>query len=180
MRLLIASDIHGSASRAGLFSDKVKELRPDMVLLLGDLLYHGPRNPLPNNYDPAEVVTILSNLSVPVIAVRGNCDAEVDQFVLPWHLADSAWIVDGHHRLLAVHGHHLPEDHRQMKAAPGTAILSGHTHIPTAEKRGGLHWWNPGSLSLPKESFQPSFGCYEDGIFQVLTFGGKILIADSL
>ena len=180
MRLLIASDIHGSALRAGLFRDQVKERRPDMVLLLGDLLYHGPRNPLPDNYSPAEVISILSGLDAPVIAVRGNCDADVDQLVLPWHLADSAWIIDGGRRLLAVHGHHLPDDRGRMKAEPGTAIVSGHTHIPTAEKIGALHWWNPGSLSLPKENYPPSFGCYEDGQFQVLTFDGKTLMADSL
>ena len=180
MRLLIASDIHGSASQAGLFRDKVEELRPDTVLILGDILYHGPRNPLPDHYSPAEVISILSSLNVPVIAVRGNCDAEVDQLVLPWTLADSAWIVDNRHRLLAVHGHHLPEDRSLMKAEPGTAILSGHTHIPTAEKRGAFHWWNPGSLSLPKENYLPSFGCYEQGKFQVSTFDGQTLMADSL
>lgn len=180
MRILIASDIHGSASRTGQFSDQVNKLRPDMVLLLGDILYHGPRNPLPDNYSPAEVINILSGLDVPVTAVRGNCDADVDQLVLPWHLAESAWIIDGGHRLLAVHGDHLPEDKSKMKAWPGTAILSGHTHIPTAEKNGSLHWWNPGSISLPKNNYPPSFGLYEQGKFRVLGFDDQVIMEDIL
>jgi len=104
----------------------------------------------------------------------------VDQLVLPWHLADSAWIMDGDRRLLAVHGHHLPENRNHMKAEPGTAIISGHTHIPTAEKQGFFHWWNPGSISLPKDNYPPSFGFYEQGNFQVLTFDGQTLMNDSL
>lgn len=180
MRMLIASDIHGSAARAALFSYKVKEMEPDFVLLLGDLLYHGPRNPLPEKYDPAEVAAVLSGLAAPVAAVRGNCDADVDLLVLPFHLTESAWIIDGGYRMMAVHGHQLPENDKDIKVAPGTAVLSGHIHIPVAEKRGLIHRWNPGSTSLPKEDYPPSFGFYENGRFAALSFDGRTLKSDNL
>ncbi|UQZ89649.1 phosphodiesterase [Deltaproteobacteria bacterium Smac51] len=180
MRILIASDIHGSASRAAMFREKIDEMKPDQIILLGDLLYHGPRNPLPDVYSPAEVVEILGGLKVPIIAVRGNCDGDVDQFVLPFHLAESAWITDGHYRILAIHGHQLPEKDEEIKVPEGTAVLSGHIHIPVAERRGLIHRWNPGSTSLPKEDYPPSFGLYEDGKFQALDFKGNVLKSDSL
>lgn len=180
MRLLIASDIHGSLAKAKAFSEKVREMNPGMVILLGDILYHGPRNPLPDNYAPAEVVKILSELPVPIAAVRGNCDAEVDEIVLPFHLADSSWIIDdGFRRILVIHGHQLEINGGPMKSPDQVAILSGHTHVPTAEKRDGTHFWNPGSTSLPKQNYPHSFGCYEKGRFQVITFDGQILMSDS-
>ena len=180
MRLLIASDLHGSAARASLFGDQVRQMKPDLVLLLGDLLYHGPRNPLPEGYDPAEAARLLTELPVPKAAIRGNCDADVDQFVLPFHLAESSWILDEGWRILAIHGHQLAMNGGPMEAEEGIAVLSGHTHIPTAEKRGSIHFWNPGSTSLPKEDFPPSFGRYENGRFEVMTFGGRVLMSDSL
>jgi len=178
MRLLIASDIHGSLSRAEYFSEKVKEMSPDLVIILGDILYHGPRNPLPDSYYPAEVIRIMSELTAPVAAVRGNCDAEVDELVLPFHLAESSWIIDGDRRILAIHGHQLEINGGPLKSPDKAAVLSGHTHVPTAEKNGETHFWNPGSISLPKQNFPPSFGYYEDGTFKVLSFEGLTLMSD--
>ncbi len=181
MRLLIASDLHGSAARAGLIRDRVRELKPETVVLLGDLLYHGPRNPLPENYAPKEAVEILADLGAPVIAVRGNCDAEVDELVLPFHLAENAWLLDdGGRRIFAIHGHQLHINGGGLPAPEGVAVLSGHTHVPTAEKRGSTHFWNPGSVSLPKNDLPPSFGWYEDGRFEVRTFDGRTLLSDAL
>ena len=180
MRILIASDIHGSGAGAALIREKVKALAPDRVILLGDILYHGPRNPLPDQHDPAEVVKILGGLPAPVIAVRGNCDAEIDQFILPFHLAESVWINDGPNLILAIHGHQLPEKDEDIKVPAGAAVLSGHIHIPVAEKRGSIHRWNPGSASLPKENYPAGFGMYENGKFQALDFQGNILKSDSL
>lgn len=180
MRILIASDIHGSASGAALIRERAHALAPDKIVLLGDILYHGPRNPLPDQYDPAEVIKILGELPVPIIAVRGNCDAEIDQLVLPFHLAESAWISDGPYLILAAHGHLLPEKDEDIKAPEGTAVLSGHIHIPVAGKRGRIHRWNPGSASLPKEGYPAGFGMYEDGKFQALDFQGNVLKSDGL
>ena len=176
MRMIIASDIHGSQESAALLRSEIRNREPGLVVLLGDLLYHGPRNPLPSGYTPPQVVDILSDPGAPLLAVRGNCDAEVDQFVLPFHLAESAWLfVDGL-RMLALHGHQLPPEPPFPKVAPGTVVLSGHTHIPLAEKRGDIFHWNPGSTSLPKGGWPPSYGLYEDGEFRVLTFDGKVLL----
>ena len=178
MRLLIASDIHGSLASTTKFAAKVKEMQPDMVLLLGDVLYHGPRNPLPNNYNPAEVINVLADLSPPLIAVRGNCDSEVDELVLPFHLAESSWIIDGGRKIMAIHGHQLDINGGAIKSPAGAAVLSGHTHVPAAGQNDQTHFWNPGSISLPKQAFQPSFGLYEDGEFRVLTFDGQVLMSD--
>ncbi|MDR1044022.1 MAG: phosphodiesterase [Candidatus Adiutrix sp.] len=179
MRLLIASDIHGSLGQGRLIGEKVREHQAGQVLLLGDLLYHGPRNPLPADYAPGELAGLLSDLGAPLMAIRGNCDAEVDQFVLPFHLAESAWIFDGSRRILAIHGHQLAINGGPLPAPEGVAVLSGHSHVPTAEKRGRTHFWNPGSSALPKESFPPSYGFYQDGRFRVLDFNGQELMSDS-
>ena len=92
MRLLIASDLHGSPEAAAFLRRRCEELSPDMLVLLGDYLYHGPRNPLPSNYGPPDVVSVFSDLTTPVVAVRGNCDAEVDLMLLPFAVEDSAVI----------------------------------------------------------------------------------------
>ena len=180
MRILIASDLHGSASQAVRLRAEIEKTAPEAVIFLGDLLYHGPRNPLPEKYAPAEVAALLDGLGRPVLAIRGNCDSEVDQLVLPFHLAGSAWIMAGPRPILAVHGHELPENGGYMKVPEGVIILSGHTHLPTAEKRGFNHYWNPGSAALPKDGLPPSYGFYENGRFEVRSFDGRVLAADEL
>lgn len=179
MRLLIASDLHGSASQTSLLKGRAAALNPDMIVLLGDLLYHGPRNSLPDHYSPAEATGILADLGYPVVAIGGNCDAEVDQMVLPFPLAESAWLLVDGHRIMAIHGHQLEMNGGSLKITGAEAILSGHTHVPTAENRGGLHYWNPGSASLPKGGFAPSYGLYEEGLFKVMTFDDQLLMSDS-
>lgn len=179
MRLLIASDIHGSASQTGLLKDRAAALNPDMLVLLGDLLYHGPRNPLPCGYAPAEAAALMADFGRPLAAVRGNCDAEVDQLLLPFQLAENAWLLGDGRRIFAIHGHQLDINGGPLKISGAEALLSGHTHIPTAEQRDGIHYWNPGSASLPKGGFPPSFGLYEDGRFQVMSFEGRLLMSDS-
>lgn len=180
MRLLIASDIHGSLLQTEKLMAVGAETGADRLLLLGDILYHGPRNPLPAQYDPAGVVKILAEAPFPVIAVRGNCDAKVDELVLPFHLAESAWLLDGSTGIFAIHGHQLEINGGPLSPPPKSALLSGHTHVPTAEKRGETSFWNPGSISLPKQSFPPSYGFYENGRFSVMDFENRVLMADSL
>jgi len=178
MRLLIASDLHGSAAQAARLREAIEKTAPEAVVLLGDLLYHGPRNPLPEKYAPAETAGLLDNLGRPVLAIRGNCDAEVDQLVLPFHLAESAWILAGERPILAVHGHELPENGGGMKVPEGVIVLFGHTHRPAAEKRGANRYWNPGSAALPKDGLPPSYGFYENGRFEARSFDGRVLAAD--
>ncbi|MDR2725773.1 MAG: phosphodiesterase [Candidatus Adiutrix sp.] len=180
MRLFIASDLHGSAAQAARIRAEIEKTAPEAVVFLGDLLYHGPRNPLPEKYEPAEVAAILGGLGRPILAIRGNCDSEVDQMVLPFHLAESLWIMSGPHPILAVHGHELPANGGNMKVPEdeNVVILFGHIHLPVAEKRGPNHYWNPGSAALPKDGLPPSYGFYENGRFEVRTFDGRVLASD--
>ena len=178
MKVLIASDIHGSAYWAKRLVEAIERERPDRVALLGDLLYHGPRNDLPRDYDPKRVIALLNGLAASgsVVAVRGNCDAEVDLALLPFPVADNAWIAVDGLRVFASHGHHVPERPPCPGFARGTVLLRGHTHVPRGETLDGLHFWNPGSLALPKGGFPPSYGLYADGVFRVLdTHGGEVL-----
>lgn len=174
MRLLIASDLHGSLDSLRFLCDTAQRLSPDMLVLLGDLVYHGPRNPLPGGYDTRSVLEELDRLNhlpCPVTAVRGNCDAEVDIMLTPFAVSENAWIEADALRIFASHGHRLPEN----PPLPGF-ILRGHTHIPRGESLDGLHFWNPGSLSLPKGGFPRSYGLYEDGCFHVYDMEGKELL----
>ena len=164
MKLVIASDIHGSAFWCRKLLDVIEAEQPDRILLLGDLLYHGPRNDLPREYAPKQVIPMLSDLKEKIIAVRGNCEAEVDQMVLPFPcLADfSQLYVDGKLFYLT-HGHHHNPD--SLPSLPeGTVFLSGHTHVKIDEIHNGIRCLNPGSVSIPKDG---SHSCliYADGEF---------------
>ena len=171
MKLVIASDIHGAASWCERLVSAIADIRPDYVALLGDLLYHGPRNDIPADYDPKRVIELLSSVSPLVVAVRGNCDAEVDQMVLPFPImADSNLILDGTRRLFLTHGHVFgPGLHNSVKKMPqlnpGDAMLYGHTHIKVNEVIDGITVFNPGSVGIPKDGTH-SFGVYEGGRFE--------------
>ncbi len=148
----------------------VAEHRPGVVVLLGDILYHGPRNPLPEEYAPREVAAALAPLAGQIIAVKGNCDSEVDAMVLPFPLAsDFSWILDGPLRIFATHGHaHGPENPPPL--GEGDILLFGHTHVPMARTTAaGIHLCNPGSLAMPKEDHPACYGLFEDGVFSVFT-----------
>ena len=162
MKIVIASDIHGSASWCEKLMGIVEAENPDQVILLGDLLYHGPRNPLPDGYDPARVAGMLNAIAERIVAVRGNCDAEVDQMMLDFPcMADSTLVVDGATRLFCTHGHVFTPD-APPRLPEGTIFLSGHTHVKTDEVRNGIHFVNPGSISLPKDGSH-SFALYQNG-----------------
>lgn len=180
MRMLIASDLHGSADSLRFLIGRATELAPDMVVLLGDLVYHGPRNPLPHGYDTIAVLDempTLADLPAPVCAVQGNCDSEVDVRLLPFSVTRNAWLDCDGLRIFASHGHLIPDNPPIPDMRPGTVILRGHTHIPRAETRGGLHFWNPGSLSLPKGGYPASYAVYEDGCFRVLDKNGREIMS---
>ena len=173
MKLLIASDLHGCAPAVRELAARVDEFAPERILLLGDLLYHGPRNDLPTGYAPKEVIPILNGWAAHVVAVRGNCDAEVDQMVLDFPCrADSVELqVDG--RLFFLSHGHLDGMTRDdpPRLAPGSVFLSGHTHVKVLAWRGGVLHVNPGSTSLPKDG-SPGYATYEDGVFTLRTLDG--------
>ena len=151
MKLVIASDIHGSAYWCGKLLEVIDEVQPDRIVLLGDLLYHGPRNDLPRDYAPKQVIPMLSALADRILAVRGNCEAEVDQMVLPFPcMADYAMLEADGRCLYLTHGHLWnPDKLPPLKA--GSIFLSGHTHVKLDEVRGDIRCLNPGSVSIPKD-----------------------------
>ncbi len=164
MKLLIASDIHGSAFWCGKLMELTEKEDPDKLILLGDLLYHGPRNDLPEGYAPKQVIPMLDGWKDRILAVRGNCEAEVDQMVLSFPcMAEYLLLpVDGKIFYLT-HGHHAGPD--SLPALPeGSVLLSGHTHVKQDVQLGGIRCLNPGSVSIPKDG---SHSCllYENGEF---------------
>ena len=164
MKLLIASDIHGSAYWCGRLCDEIQKIQPDRVVLLGDLLYHGPRNDLPKGYAPKEVIPMLSAMKESIIAVRGNCEAEVDQMVLPFPcMADFCQLLLDGKTFYLTHGHHANPDN--LPPLPeGSIFLSGHTHVKLDKVVNGIRCLNPGSVSIPKDGSH-SYLLYEDGEF---------------
>ena len=174
MKLLIASDIHGSAACCQKLLERVADEKPDRILLLGDLLYHGPRNPLPEAYDCPRVYAMLNGLKDRVLAVRGNCDCEVDQMVLDFPiLADYALLEIEGVSIYATHGHLWNEAHLPPMA-PGTVLLHGHTHVPVCTDHGSYVYMNPGSVSIPKEGSRHSYMTLEGGLFQWKDLDGSV------
>ena len=165
MKWMIASDLHGSYYYAQQLQQAFEREQADRLLFLGDLLYHGPRNDLPRDYAPKQVIPLLNSLAPKLLCVRGNCDAEVDQMVLNFPvLADYAVLPVGQRLVYVTHGHvfnlnHLPP------LAPGDILLHGHTHVPACEDCGDFMYLNPGSVSIPKENSPHSYMIFEDGVF---------------
>ena len=149
MKLMIASDIHGSAKYCGLLLDAYAREHADRLLLLGDILYHGPRNPR-RCYDPAGVIRLLNEMKDDIVCVRGNCDSEVDGMVLDFPItAESVMLFAGDRLIYATHGHHACED-SPPPHKNGDILLTGHTHIPKCVDHGDFIYMNPGSVSIPK------------------------------
>ena len=162
---MIASDIHGSARFCRRMLDRLAAEQADRLLLLGDLLYHGPRNDLPEEYDPRQVISLLSSVKERLLCVRGNCEAEVDQMVLPFPvMAEYAVIPVGTRLMYATHGHHANEE-APPPLCPGDLLLCGHTHIPACRTHETFTYLNPGSVSLPKEGSERGYITMEDGVF---------------
>ena len=173
MKILIASDIHGDAESCQKLLQILDACAADRLLLLGDILYHGPRNSIPPAYDPQRVVALLSAYKDAIICVRGNCDAEVDQMLLPFPIMDKTrrWEVDGR-TWFAAHGHREGANPtgNDLPALPsGSVFLSGHTHIPVLETDGqGILRVNPGSVTFPKGGSAKSCILYDGGVFALM------------
>lgn len=174
MKLMIASDIHGSAYFCRRLAEQFEAERADKLLLLGDILYHGPRNELPREYAPKLVIEILGTINEKILCVRGNCDTEVDQMVLNFPvLADyAALLLDGR-AFYATHGHKYNID-SPLPMAEGDILLYGHTHVPMCEQRDGRIFANCGSVSIPKENSAHSYMVIENGKMLWKDLGGNI------
>lgn len=172
MKLFIASDIHGSMHWCGKMLDVFNRENADRLVILGDILYHGPRNDLPEGYEPKAVIDALNPLADRIICVRGNCDTEVDQMVLKFPIMQkTALLFDGSTALYLNHGH--DREILENSLPCGCVLLCGHTHVPAAKEENG-HWYlNPGSVSIPKEDSQHSYMIYEDGVFTWKNLDGE-------
>ncbi|MBQ7107093.1 MAG: phosphodiesterase [Clostridia bacterium] len=165
MKLFIASDIHGSAYYCEKMIAEFKRQNCQKILLLGDILYHGPRNDLPKEYNPKTVIEMLNALKSSLLCVRGNCDTEVDQMVLNFPvLADYAVIYDGDTTIYATHGHNYNEG-KLPPLSDGDILLHGHTHVPVCTEHENYVYINPGSVSIPKENSHHGYMIYENGTF---------------
>ena len=164
MKLFIASDIHGSYFYAEKMIEAYRKEKCDKLVLLGDVLYHGPRNDLPKEYAPKKVITLLNELKDEIIAIRGNCDAEVDQMVLEFPIMDDYKIIDVDGiKICITHGHVYNEEKHPQEDFQ--VLLSGHTHIPKKIKVGKIICMNPGSVSIPKENSHHGYMIFENGKF---------------
>jgi hypothetical protein len=164
-KIMIASDIHGSAYYCRKLLERFSKEEPDRLVLLGDILYHGPRNDLPEEYAPKEVIAMLNPLRDKILCVRGNCDTEVDQMVLDFNvLNEQACLFVNDRTLVLAHGHKL--DEKNIPALQhGDYLLCGHTHVPKCENRGAYTYINPGSVSIPKENSPHSYIMLEDKFY---------------
>ena len=175
MKLMIASDLHGSAGYCRAMLEALKREGSERLLLLGDLLYHGPRNDLPRDYAPKEVIALLNGVKNQLLCVRGNCEAEVDQMVLDFPvMADYCILAIDGLTFYATHGHvynesNLPPFHE------GDILIHGHTHVLKAEQKEGYILLNPGSVSIPKEGNPPTYAVLEDKTFTIKDFDGNII-----
>ena len=174
MKLMIASDIHGSAFYCRKMLEAYEREKADKMLILGDILYHGPRNDLTKEYAPKEVIAMLNPLKENFLCVRGNCDTEVDQMVLEFPiLAEYALLdLDGQ-TVFATHGHKFSPFNPPM-LKKGDILLNGHTHVPACEVKDGYIYMKPGSVSIPKENSEHSYMVYENGEFTWKNLEGEV------
>lgn len=169
MKFVIVSDIHGDYDSALALQKVCKRINPDRILCLGDILYHGPRNDLPVGYAPKKVIPIMNEMTDKIIAVRGNCEAEVDQMVLSFPcMADYNIIPYETRNIFMSHGHIYSPEHLPA-LNQGDIFLSGHTHIPTANQSNGIFLFNPGSISLPKGGHPKTYAILDETCFTIYT-----------
>lgn len=175
MIYLFASDIHGSAYYMHKLMEAYTRTKASRLILLGDLLYHGPRNDLPREYNPKKTYALLNNLKESIICVKGNCDTEVDQMVLEFPILSdysSLFLEElGGKMIYLTHGHHTNPPLKQ-----GDILVSGHTHIPVATEQDGIFLVNPGSVAIPKGGFPPSYCLYEGRTFTIFDFEDNALL----
>ncbi|MDY4192335.1 MAG: phosphodiesterase [Oscillospiraceae bacterium] len=175
MKLMIASDIHGSLYYCEKMREAYEREKADKLILLGDLLYHGPRNDLPKGYNPKGVIALLNGMKSEILCVRGNCEAEVDQMVLEFPIMSDSMILYLEGRMVFVTHGHLFNSERLPMLKKGDILLHGHTHVQALKDCGDHLYLNPGSVSIPKEGNQNSYMIYENGCFAIRNLeGGEI------
>ena len=176
MKLFLLADIHGASQNCLRALQKFTASEADYLVLLGDLLYHGPRNPLPDSYDPQIVYNALNNYSDRIIAIRGNCDAEVDQMVLNFNISEDFTFLTLKKRLVYLtHGHIYHPDNLPPGFSSGDVLAFGHIHLPQADRQADYFIANPGSCGLPKAGNPPSYGIIEESGIYIYDFNDNPL-----
>lgn len=174
MKLFFISDIHGSSYYLEKVINIYEKEKADYLVILGDELYHGARNPLPKEYNPKKVAEILNTYKNKIIAVRGNCDSEVDQMVLNYPImSDYSIILYNNRRLFLTHGH-IYNKNNLPNISTGDVLIYGHTHVPLAEKTNNMFIINPGSITFPKENTPHCYGVLENNTFKIKTLDGEV------
>lgn len=178
MKLMFASDIHGSLPATERVLQLFAQSDARWLVILGDVLNHGPRNALPEGYAPAEVAKRLNEQAERIIAVRGNCDSEVDQMLLTFPIM-APWqqVLTADRRLFLTHGHQYGADNLPP-LSPGDILIYGHTHLPVAEKRDRIYHFNPGSVSIPKGGNDASYGMLDNNVLRVIALNDQRIIAE--
>ena len=180
MKLLILSDIHGSSQALKKTLQAYKNEKCKMILLLGDALYHGPGNSIDDGYDTTETIELLNRVSENILAVRGNCDSEVDQSVLNYsNMSDYHIVLDGERKIFITHGH-IYNRYNMPVLNKGDIFVSGHTHVAEIKKEKGIIHFNPGSIALPRQGTLPSYGTYDGKSLKVKTLDGEIIYSHDL
>ena len=175
MKWFIASDLHGSALYTRQLMDAWEREKADRMLLLGDVLYHGPRNDLPDGYAPKEVIAMLNGIGDKVLSIRGNCEAEVDQAVLSFPaLAEYVILCEGGLSIFATHGHRYNRTN-PLPMAKGAILLCGHTHIPAWDRLEDFAYLNPGSVSIPKNGSWRGYMTLQGRTFRWKTLDGEVM-----
>lgn len=174
MKLFFISDIHGSFHYLKRAASQCKKEEPNYIIILGDELYHGARNPLPEEYNPKAVTELLNSYKDKIIAIRGNCDSEVDQMVLQYPImSDYSIVLYNGRRLFLTHGH-IYNENNLPNMSEGDVLIYGHTHIPEAKKQENIYILNPGSITFPKEDTPHCYAILENNNFKIKTLDGDI------
>lgn len=175
MKIFFISDIHGSLFYLKKALNRFNEEGASYIVMLGDALYHGPRNPLPEEYKPQEVANLLNEYKNKIIAVRGNCDSEVDQMLIEYPMmADYSIILYKNKRIFLTHGH-IYNESKLPNLSANDILVHGHTHLPVAKKHNEIYILNPGSISLPKENNPNSYAILQDDLFQIKDLEGTVI-----
>ncbi len=175
MKYLVASDIHGSAAAAKQIIYAFEQHKCDKLLLLGDFLYHGPKNKFPDEYNPQQVAETLNSVAKNIIAIKGNCDAEVDQMLLHFPLNDSAIIELGKKTIFCTHGQHVNPDKPLENLADGTVVLYGHFHNIKQTMVGAVNYINIGSCALPKHDTVKCYAVLDENKIEIYDFNDNLV-----
>lgn len=173
MKYLVFSDIHGSLDSCQFIINKYNELKPDKIILLGDILYHGPRNDLPVNYNPKEVIKMLNSIANKIICVKGNCDAEVDQMVLNFKIHNIKTLSINNKKILLTHGHHINYNN-PINGNSIDIVMHGHTHINQINQLDSTTYINLGSITIPKDGIK-SYAIIENNNIYIFNINNEII-----